>query len=99
MKHRTQKLIAILIAFCVTVLSIGVTAAVAQQKTPPAPGPSRPIVLPKITEQKLPNGLTVVMAPLPNVPKVTVQLVLGAGLAAESDRRPGIAALSAAVAN
>ena len=27
--------------------------------------------LPKITEKKLANGLTVIMAPLPNVPKVT----------------------------
>ena len=37
----------------------------AQQSTPPAPGPARPLNLPKITEHKLANGLTVILAPLP----------------------------------
>lgn len=48
-------------------LAFLLTPALAQQKTPPTPGPARPLNLPKITEKKLPNGLTVVLAPLPNV--------------------------------
>lgn len=76
------------------------TPALAQQKTPPAPGPERPLNLPKITEKKLSNGLTVIMAPLPNVPKVTAILTLrSATTAADRDKHPGIAQIAAGVAN
>src|SRR5215207_3091368 len=74
--------------------------AFAQQKTPPAPGPARPLNLPKITEKKLPNGLTVVLAPLPNVPKVSAVLTFrSATTASDREARPGIAQIAAAVAN
>src|SRR5215204_7322612 len=74
--------------------------AFAQQKTPPAPGAARPLNLPNITEKKLSNGLTVVLAPLPNVPKVTSILTLRSATTA-SDRaaHPGIAQIAASVAN
>jgi zinc protease len=76
------------------------TAASAQQKTPPPPGAPRPLNLPKITERKLSNGLTVVMAPLHNVPKITAILTFrAAGTAADREQHPGIAQISAAVAN
>jgi len=56
--------------------------------------------LPKITERKLSNGLTVVLAPLANVPKVTAILTFrAAGTAANREIHPGIAQISAAVAN
>jgi zinc protease len=72
----------------------------AQQKTPPPAGPARPLNLPKITERKLSNGLTVVLAPLPNVPKLTAILTFrGAGTAADREKHPGIAQISASVAN
>jgi hypothetical protein len=58
----------LLIAFTLALIT---TTALAQEKTPPPPGAARPLNLPKITEKKLANGLTVVLAPLPNVPKVT----------------------------
>ena len=76
------------------------TAAFAQQKTPPPPGAARPLNLPKITEKKLPNGMTVVLAPLPNVPKMTSILTFRSATTA-SDRveHPGIAQIAAAVAN
>ena len=54
-------------------------AALAQQSTPPPPAPPRPIAWPAIAEKKLPNGLTVVLAPLPNVPKINVELAFLAG--------------------
>ncbi len=76
------------------------TSMTAQQKTPPPPGPIRPLNLPQITEKKLSNGLTVVLAPLPNVPKLTTILTFrGAGAAADRKKHAGIAQISAAVAN
>ena len=72
----------------------------AQQKTPPAPGAARPLNLPKITERKLSNGLTVVLAPLPNVPKLTAILTFrDAGTAADMQRHPGISQIASGVAN
>ena len=76
------------------------TTALAQQKTPPPPGAARPLNLPKITEKKLPNGLTVVLAPLPNVPKISA--ILGfrsATTGSDRTEHPGIAQIAAAVAN
>src|SRR5678815_3564209 len=76
------------------------TTAFAQQKTPPAPGAARPLNLPKITEKKLSNGLTVVLAPLLNVPKVSAMLTFrSATTASDRDAHPGIAQIAAAVAN
>src|SRR5215203_4682708 len=74
--------------------------AFAQQKTPPPPGAARPLNLPKVTEKKLSNGLTVVLAPLPNVPKISSILTFRAATTA-SDRsaHPGVAQIAAAVAN
>lgn len=72
----------------------------AQQKTPPTAGAARPLNLPKLTEKKLSNGLTVVLAPLANVPKVTAILTFrGAGTAADRERHPGVAQIAASVAN
>jgi zinc protease len=76
------------------------TTVLAQQKTAPAPGPARPLNLPKITEKKLPNGLTVVLAPLPNVPKMTAILTFrSATTASDRSAHPGIAQIAASVAN
>src|SRR5678816_1954077 len=76
------------------------TVSFAQQKTPPAPGAARPLNLPKITEKKLANGLTVVLAPLPNVPKVTAVLTFrSATTASDRKEQPGIAQIAGSVAN
>ena len=76
------------------------TVVVAQQKTPPPPGAARPLNLPKSTEKKLPNGLTVVLAPLPNVPKISSILTFRAATtASERVAHPGIAQIAASVAN
>jgi len=84
---------------CALALTIALPLA-AQQKTPPSPGPARPLNLPKITERKLSNGLTVVLAPLPNVPKLTAVLTFrSATTAADRDKHPGIAQIAAAIAN
>src|SRR5829696_3975552 len=87
-----MKILLAIILFTVT--------AFAQQKTPPAPGAARPLNLPKITEKKLANGLTVVLAPLPNVPKVSAMLTFrSATTASDRDAHPGIAQIAASVAN
>ena len=81
-------------------LSIVSTLSLGQQKTPPPPGPARPLNLPKITEKKLANGLTVVLAPLPNVPKVSAILTFRAATnATDRAAHPGIAQIAAGVAN
>src|SRR6185503_19480486 len=86
-----KKLLAIIL-FTVT--------AFAQQKTPPAPGAARPLNLPKITEKKLANGLTVVLAPLPNVPKMSAILTFrSATTASDREAHPGVAQIAASVAN
>src|SRR4051812_33931619 len=78
-------------------LTISVTA---QQKTPPSPGADRPLNLPQVTEKKLANGLTVILAALPNVPKVTTILtVRSATTGADRQDHPGIASIAATVAN
>lgn len=84
----------------ILVLALFIPPIAAQQKTPPPPGPDRPLNLPKITEKKLGNGLTVVLAPLPNVPKVTAVLTFRcATTATDRDKHAGIAQIAAAVAN
>jgi zinc protease len=69
------------------------------QTTPPPPGPERPIQWPSIVESKLGNGLTVVLVPLHNVPKITAQLSLLAGRGTAYKTQPGIAQLAARIAN
>jgi zinc protease len=87
--------------FSILLVSLALTLSVtAQQKTPPSPGPDRPLNLPKLTEKKLANGLTVILAPLPNVPKVTAILTFrSATTGAERQNHSGIAQIAAGVAN
>src|SRR6476660_8450088 len=87
----------LLVALTLVILT---TPALAQQKTPPPPGPARPLNLPKITEKKLSNGLTVVLAPLANVPKIAAVLTFrSATTSTDRAAHPGVAQIVAAVAN
>src|SRR5258707_2314022 len=87
-----------LLTICMLAL-LGTTPLAAQQKTPPPPGAPRPLNLPRITERKLSNGLTVIMAPLANVPKVTAVLALrSATTAADRSKHPGISQIVSTVA-
>jgi len=65
----------------------------------PPPAPPRPINWPAISESKLDNGLTVVLVPLHNVPKITVALSLLAGRGTAYKTQPGVAQLAGRVAN
>jgi zinc protease len=87
---RVALLTAAILAFAATVFA---------QATPPPPAPPRPINWPAISESKLGNGLTIVLVPLHNVPKITAELSLLAGRGAEYKTRPGVAQLAARVMN
>jgi len=72
-------------------------AAQAWRSTPPAPGPERPLVLPKPTVFTLSNGLTVYLVERHELPIVSVQLLTLAGGAANPPDRPGLAGITAAL--
>ena len=63
----------------------------------PKPEPPRPVHWPAMTEKKLDNGLTVVLVPLPNVPKVEADLTFLVGRGTASKEKPGVAPLAARV--
>lgn len=63
----------------------------------PKPAPPRPVQWPPITEKKLDNGLTVVLVPLHNVPKVEADLTFLVGRGTASKEKPGVAPLAARV--
>jgi predicted Zn-dependent peptidase len=84
------------ITFITAALIALATIAIAQA---PPPAPPRPINWPAISESKLDNGLTVVLVPLHNVPKITVDLSLLAGRGTAFKTQPGVAQLAGRVAN
>jgi len=83
----------------IAVALLALATNVFAQATPPPPAPPRPINWPAISESKLDNGLTVVLAPLHNVPKITVALSLLAGRGTAYKTQPGVAQLAGRVAN
>jgi len=84
----------------IILVTISTFTSFAQQKTPPPPGAARPLNLPRITEKKLGNGLTVILAALPNVPKVSAILTFRAATnGTDRAAHPGIAQIAAGVAN
>ena len=62
---------------------------------PPLPQPPRPLVLPPISQLSLPNGLTVLVAPRPGLPLLSLTLALRAGPEADPAGRPGVAEMLA----
>ena len=76
---------------------LALSFALAAQATPPPPAPARAINWPTITEKKLDNGLTVVLVPLPNVPKITAELTFLAGRGTGYREHPGVAQLAGRV--
>ena len=83
----------------IAVAMLALATNVFAQSTPPPPAPPRPINWPAISESKLDNGLAVVLAPLHNVPKITVALSLLAGRGTAYKTQPGVAQLAGRVAN
>jgi len=61
---------------------------------PPEPGQPRPLVWPHIEEDRLPNGLRVIVAPRPGLPLVTLALHLGRGSLTDPTDQTGLADLT-----
>jgi zinc protease len=70
-----------------------------QRVAPPAPGPQQPFTAPAFAERRLPNGLRVVIARSTNVPIASALLVFGGGTSADPAARPGIASMTANLAD
>ncbi len=61
---------------------------------PPLAQPPRALVLPVLHEQVLSNGLTLVVAPRPALPLVSISLLVRAGPEADPPGRPGVASMT-----
>lgn len=62
---------------------------------PPEPGPPRQVQVPPLHEQRLPNGLTVVVAPHDGLPLVNATLLVRTGPEADPPGRAGLAEITA----
>ena len=63
--------------------------------TPPPAAAPRPFSIAAPSEQRLPNGLRVIVASRPGVPLVTARLVVLSGSAADPTQRAGLASMAA----
>ena len=89
MTRRTMQVIAgVALALAVAGPSAAQSAAVPPR---PALGPERAFAPPARVERTLANGLKVVVARFPTVPKVSVALTLRSGLAADPADKSGLA--------
>lgn len=61
---------------------------------PPVPGTPRLLSVPQFVEQRLPNGVRVVLAPRSGLPLATVALHLNLGAAADPEGKAGLANLT-----
>ena len=67
----------------------------AQTEAPPEPGKPKTVSIPAVKESKLKNGLTVAVVERPDVPLVTVQLLVKTGASNEMESKAGLANLTA----
>jgi zinc protease len=75
-----------------------VTLAPEGERVPlPTPGAERDLTPPVLTEQRLANGLRVVVAPRHNVPLVSALLSFGVGASADPEGKAGVASLTASL--
>ena len=65
-----------------------------QRVSPPPPGPLRPYRLPAISDQRLSNGLRLVVIERHNLPIVTARIMLDAGSVYEPAPKQGLASLT-----
>lgn len=65
--------------------------------TPPPPAAPRPLSIAAPKEQRLANGLRVVVAERPGVPLVSLRLAVGRGAEADPPQRAGLASMTASL--
>ncbi len=94
MRFNLRNLLPPCLALALCAVAVAQEAAAPEKKiAPPGPLAQRPVRLPEITGKKLANGLTVVLAPMPNIPKVTLVLSIHSGISTDRKLHPGIAGL------
>ena len=76
-------------------MALALAAGAQPFETAPAPAAPRPLTIAAPTEQRLPNGLRVVLAARPGVRLVTAQLVVLSGSEADPPMRAGLAGMAA----
>jgi len=76
-------------------LAAGPALAQADRSGPPAPGPARPLTVPRIERLALSNGVPVLLVGMHEVPVVEVVLVLATGAAADPVGQEGLAHMTA----
>jgi zinc protease len=62
---------------------------------PPLPGPPRPVAVPAVSDERLPNGMRVVVVPRGGVPLVTATVLVRVGPEADPPDRAGLADMTA----
>lgn len=67
------------------------------QTEPPAPAAPKSVNIPAVKEKTLANGLNVAVVERPNVPLVTVQLLIKSGAETESMEKAGLADMTASL--
>lgn len=99
MSHRNRLFLRRLVAACVIGGCAGFASAqqAALVESPPPPAPPRPLQIAAPKEQRLPNGLRVVVAERPGVPLVSLRLAVGRGAEADPAQRAGLASLTASL--
>lgn len=88
---RTTRLAACLAVFLTSAPRAAGAQTVAAPPPRPAVGPERPFTPPPREERTLPNGLRVIVGRYPTVPKVSVLLTFGSGLASDPPGQAGLA--------
>ena len=84
-----------LLALAVLVTSLASAAHAQTFDTPPQPGPPRPLAIGAPVEQRLPNGMRIVLAERRGVQLVTAQLVVLSGSEVDPAARAGLASMTA----
>src|SRR5579885_3623686 len=89
-------------SFLACLIALAVALPASAQKDKPLPkglppfGPEKPLQTPRVQQTKLENGLTVWLVSGPGVPKVSFDVVILGGYAADPKERPGLSDLLAA---
>lgn len=73
------------------------TAGSLDRSRPPRPGPPRPYAFPSFRRRRLPNGLTLVLCPVPRLPLISLELITPAGAWHDPPDEAGLATLTAAL--
>ena len=84
-----------LVALAATAVTLVAAAQAQTFDTPPRPGAPRPLTIAAPVEQRLPNGLRVVLAERRGVQLVTAQLVVLSGSEVDPADRAGLASMTA----